>query len=142
MQQRSFLVLYMLIQMPYLMRFLLFKIVFSHLVKSQNTLLKNTATNMQTKFEKYWGKGIKLIMYVVVVVVLDPRKKLKFLKFYFSEIYGNEVEKVIVDKVKDLLIKLFNFYSSIHSPNVQEPSGSEMTQIEGDASDIYVMVHS
>ena len=50
--------------------------------------------------------------------------------------------KVIVDKVKDLLIKSYNFYSSIHSTNVQESCGSERTQMEGDASDPYVMVHS
>ena len=37
--------------------------IISNLVKSQNTLLKSTATNMQTKFEKYWGKGIKLILF-------------------------------------------------------------------------------
>ena len=32
----------------------------SHLIKSQNTFLKNTTTNMQTKFEKYWGEGEKI----------------------------------------------------------------------------------
>ena len=50
--------------------------------------------------------------------------------------------KVIVDKVKDLLIKSYNFYFSIHSTNVQESCGSERIQMEGDASDPYVMVHS
>ena len=44
-----------------------------------------------------------------MVVVLDPQKKLKFLKFSFSEIYGNAVAEVMVDKVKDLLYKLYNF---------------------------------
>ena len=48
----------------------------------------------------------------------------------------------MVDKVKDLLMKLYIFYCSVHSPNVQEPSGNERTQMEGDASDPYVMVHS
>ena len=57
-----------------------------------------------------------------MVVVLDPWKKLRFLKFSFFEIYGNVVAEVMVDKVKDLLYKLYNFYSSIHSPNVQERS--------------------
>ena len=70
------------------------------------------------------------------------KKKLRFLKFSFFEIYGYAMGKVIVDKVKDLLIKLYNFYSSIHSPNVQESCGSERTQMEGDASNPYVMVHS
>ncbi|KAL4619863.1 hypothetical protein ACB092_06G111500 [Castanea dentata] len=101
----------------------------SHLAKSQNTLLKNTAINMQTKFEKYWGEGDKI-------------NHLLFLKFSFSKIYENEVGKVKVDKVKDLLMKLYTFYCSVNSPNVQEPSGSERTQMVGDASDPYVMVHS
>ena len=104
--------------------------------------MKNTATGLQTKFEKYWGEGDKINLLLYVVVVLDPRKKLRFLKFYFSEIYGNVVGKVKVDKVKDLLIKLYNFCSSIHLPNVQEPSVSEWTQMEGDASNSYAMVHS
>ena len=74
-------------------------------------------------------------------MVLDPRKKLRFLKFSFSEIYENAVVEVIVDNVKDLFYKLYNFYFSIHSPNVQEQSGSERTELESDASNPYVMVH-
>ncbi|XP_075652751.1 zinc finger BED domain-containing protein RICESLEEPER 1-like [Castanea sativa] len=114
----------------------------SHFVKSQNTLLKNTATNMQTKFEKYWGEGDKSNPLLYVVVVLDPRKKLRFLKFSFSEIYGNDVGKEKVDKVKDLLMKLYTFYCSVNSSNVQEPSENERTQMVGDASYPFVMVHS
>ena len=48
----------------------------------------------------------------------------------------------MVGKVIDILYKLYNFYSSIHSPNVQEQSRSERTELESDASDPYVMVHS
>ena len=44
----------------------------SNLVKSQNTLLKNTTTNIQTKFEKYWGEGEKINSLLYVVVVLGP----------------------------------------------------------------------
>ena len=99
----------------------------SNLVKSQNTLLKNIATNIQTKFEKYWGEAKKINPLLYVAMVLNPRKKLRFLKFSFSEIYGNAIAKVMVDKVKYLLYKLYNIYSSIHSPNVQEQSGNERT---------------
>ena len=76
-----------------------------------------------------------------MAVVLDPRKKLRFLKFSFSEIYGNAIAKVMVDKVKYLLYKLYNIYSPIYSSNVQEQSESERTKLESDASDPYVMVH-
>ena len=67
------------------------------------------ATNMQTKFEKYWGEGDKINPLLYVAMVFDPRKKLRFLKFSFSKIYGNVVAKVMVDKMKDLLFKLYNF---------------------------------
>ena len=60
-----------------------------------------------------------------MTVVLDPPIEGFF--FFPSEIYGNVVVEVMVDKVKDLLYKLYNFYSSIHSPNVQDQSGSERT---------------
>ena len=43
----------------------------SHIVKSQNTLLKNKATNMQTKFEKYWGESNKInhLLYVLWLLI-------------------------------------------------------------------------
>ena len=55
-------------------------------------------------------------------------KKLRFSEFSFCEIYENSVGKVMVDKMKDLLMKLYNFYYSVHFPNMQEPSGSERTK--------------
>ena len=58
---------------------------------------------MKIKFEKYWGEGEKINRLLYVAVVLDPQEKLRFLKFSFSEIYGNAVAEVMVDKVKDLL---------------------------------------
>ena len=48
----------------------------------------------------------------------------------------------MVDKVKALLMKLYTFFCSVNSSNVQEPSGGERTPIVGDVSDPYVMVHS
>ena len=44
----------------------------SHIVKSQNTLLKNKATNMQTKFEKYLGESDKINHLLYVTVILNP----------------------------------------------------------------------
>ena len=54
-------------------------------------------------------------------------KKIKVLKFSFYDIFGNAIGKVMVDKMKDHLMKLYNFYYFVYSPNVQEPSGSERT---------------
>ena len=79
-----------------------------------------------------------------VAEILDPRKKLRFLKFCFSEIYGNEVVNVMVELVRGSLVKLYDYYSRVDSPNVQVPSGSERTYI-GESigcSNPYAMVNS
>ncbi len=75
-----------------------------------------------------------------MVVVLDLQKKLRFLKFSFSEIYGNEVADVMVELVRGSLVKLYDFYSCVDSPNVQVLSGSERTHIEGE-SQLVVSIH-
>ena len=86
-----------------------------------------------------------------VAMILDPRKKLRFLKFCFSKIYGNEVADVMVELVRGTLVKLYDFYSHVDynshvdSSNVQVASGRERTHIEGESigcSDPYVMVNS
>ena len=45
-----------------------------------------------------------------VAMILDPRKKLRFLKFFFffPEIYGNEVADVMVKLARGSLVKLCN----------------------------------
>ena len=58
-----------------------------------------------------------------MAVVLDPRKKLRFLKFCFLEIYGKEVVDVMVELVRGSLVKLYDYYSCVDSPNVQIPVG-------------------
>ena len=91
------------------------------------------------------GKGIKLIIFLYVAVVLDPRKKLRFLNFSFSKIYGNEVVDEMIELVRGTLVKLCDYYSCVDLPNVQVLSGSEGTHIEGESigcSNPYAMVNS
>ena len=52
---------------------------------------------------------------------------------------------VMVKLVRGSLVKLYDYYSSVDSPNVQVPNGSERTHIEGESigcSDPYTMVNS
>ena len=67
-------------------------------------------------------------MYVVVVV--DPRKKMRFLKFSFSEIYRDEVADEMVDLVRKTMDRLYDDYSRVDSPNVVVQSESERTHME------------
>ena len=75
----------------------------SNLVKSQNTLLKTLPQTCKLNLRSIGGKGIKLILFCMWLWFLTHEKKLRFLKFSFSEIYGNVVAEVMVDKLKDLL---------------------------------------
>ena len=47
----------------------------AHLIKSQNHVLKNMATKMEAKFEKYWGKGINLISFCMWLWFLIQERK-------------------------------------------------------------------
>ena len=47
----------------------------AHLIKSPNHLLKNMATKMEVKFEKYWEKGDKINQLLYVAVVLVQERK-------------------------------------------------------------------
>ena len=62
---------------------------------SDNDYIKNMATTMMGKFDKYW-KDIHGVM--TVATVLDPRYKFKLIDYYFPLIYGsdsfNEIQKV------------------------------------------------
>ena len=48
-------------------------------------------------------------------MVLDPRKKMRFLKFSFSEIYGDEVVDKMIDLVWGTLVKVYDYYSCVDS---------------------------
>jgi len=43
--------------------------------------------NIKLKFEKYWGYEVNQNVLLYVANILDPRLKLKYVKFYFGELY-------------------------------------------------------
>jgi len=47
-----------------------------------------------------------------VAVVLDPRFKLKYVRFYFGRLYDEEAENFTM-KVKDTLLRLFEYYMNV-----------------------------
>ena len=69
--------------------------------RSDDHFLYSMAKTMKEKFDKYWGseedssKKGNVLLYVVVV--LDPRKKLDYLNYCLSNLYGENVAKVITD---------------------------------------------
>lgn len=52
--------------------------------------IRSITSKMIAKFEKYWSNIHKLL---VVVVVLDPRYKMKLVDFYFLKIYKDNASE-------------------------------------------------
>ncbi|KAL7166879.1 hypothetical protein ACSBR2_037529 [Camellia fascicularis] len=102
------------------------------LMKKDDTLLSTMAVKMKAKFDKYWGDGDKINLLLYVAVVLDPRKKLKYLNFCFSQILIEKVVNEMTGKVKDCLTRLYEHYASHDSKSGQEPNVSAASEMEVD----------
>lgn len=53
---------------------------------------------MKEKLQKYWGKGDKINL-LYVAAVLDPRNKLDFVEFVFTDLFDKEVDKKMSKKM-------------------------------------------
>ena len=67
---------------------------------SDNLVLKDMATKMQVKYDKYWGSSENTNYLLYIAVVLDPRYKLKFMGYCFSEMFEGSVAKEMYKKVE------------------------------------------
>ncbi|KAJ8426849.1 hypothetical protein Cgig2_006524 [Carnegiea gigantea] len=71
-----------------------------------NSVIEGMAGNMILKFDKYWD----VINYILAVAsILDSRKKLECVSFYFHLIYGNGYE-FECDRIKRSLVNLVDDY--------------------------------
>jgi hypothetical protein len=80
------------------------------LCKSRDNLLNGMSMNMMSKFEKYWGCEANQNFLLYVTNVLDPRLKLKYVKFCFGELYDYDKVQLLTKKVEDNLVSLYEFY--------------------------------
>jgi hypothetical protein len=85
------------------------------------------ASQMISKFEKYWSK---LSLVLAIAVVLDPRYKLRLVKYYYTKIYGADSQEY--ENVTKMLTKLFMEYSApttSSSTAVQPQEGSDWEKV-------------
>ncbi|KAF7146056.1 hypothetical protein RHSIM_Rhsim04G0131400 [Rhododendron simsii] len=95
------------------------------LLKSNDILLFSMALSMKEKLDKYLGQGDKMNLLLYVAEVLDPGKKLDYVKFCFKRLYGKDIAKAMKEKVKNCLVRLFDNCAkhdknSMEVPNVLE----------------------
>ena len=69
-------------------------------------MLKNMAASMRKKHDKYWEniKNINFLLYVAIV--LDPRYKLRYIMFYFKQVYENSKVEELTAMVEAKLKKI------------------------------------
>jgi len=85
------------------------------------------ASQMISKFEKYWSE-FNLVL--AIAVILDPRYKLRLVKYYYTRIYGADSQEY--ENVTKTLTKLFMEYSvptTSSSTVVQPQEGSDWEKV-------------
>ena len=87
----------------------------------QNVAIRNMASRMLQKFDKYWTIIHDVLS---VAIVLDPRYKLKLINYFFPKIYGIDSKDKIM-WIRNLCNDLFEEYKKTHEHNKgKEQSGS------------------
>ena len=85
----------------------------SQLYRSEDVYVNKMAKNMMAKYKKYWGGQDAQNFLLYVVVVLDPRFNLKYVRFCFGRLYDVEKAENFTIKVKDTLLRLFEHYLNV-----------------------------
>ncbi|KAL0537694.1 hypothetical protein IC582_026679 [Cucumis melo] len=97
---------------------------------SANALLVGMANNMKEKFEKYWGNNEKNNLLLYVAIVLDPRKKLRFVSFCLKNFFGPEIAESMGNVVEQCCRRLFHEYSTTRSGSRQGCSSTSTTSTQ------------
>ena len=78
-------------------------------MQSSTEVIRDMASNMSNKFQKYW-KDVSDVM--IIVVMLDLSYKMKVIKFYFPQIYGYDELDAQLERIKDMFYDLLEEYAS------------------------------
>ncbi|XP_060216500.1 zinc finger BED domain-containing protein RICESLEEPER 4-like [Lycium barbarum] len=102
-----------------------------------DVVLIDMADKMQVKFDKYWGDFDNMNILIFVVVVLDPRYKMRYVKFIFVNSYGILVGNLRSEKVMNTLTRLFNHFKDSSSRTSAENLGGQFNMLtESDSGEI------
>ena len=73
--------------------------------------LKEMAQSMKEKYEKYWGDIENMNLMMFIAMDLDPRYKMKYLKYWFNKWYSKEKADLALKLVRDALDQLYAHYA-------------------------------
>ncbi|KAL5794065.1 hypothetical protein ACOSP7_002659 [Xanthoceras sorbifolium] len=81
----------------------------------ENLLVRDMASSMKNKFEKYWGNLEITNKLLIIAVVLDPRYKLQFVSYCFAVLYGVANRDSMTADIKNALVELYECYNVLHN---------------------------
>uniref|UniRef100_A0A803ND06 hAT-like transposase RNase-H fold domain-containing protein n=1 Tax=Chenopodium quinoa TaxID=63459 RepID=A0A803ND06_CHEQI len=80
------------------------------------------AYGMKKKHEKYWENVDNINLMLYVAVLLDPRRKMHYMKWAINEKYDSVKAAKLHDMVMTTLTLLYEHYASLQSHNVPNVS--------------------
>lgn len=83
------------------------------------------ALGMKSKYDKYWGSARNINVLLFIAVILDPRRKMKFVRWAINKYFESELAIDIHAKVDTTLKELYAFYASkLTSSPAPKPSST------------------
>uniref|UniRef100_A0A803MVU4 BED-type domain-containing protein n=1 Tax=Chenopodium quinoa TaxID=63459 RepID=A0A803MVU4_CHEQI len=80
------------------------------------------AHGMKRKHDKYWENVNTINLMLYVAVVLDPRRKMQYVKWSIDDQYDLDKGKDLYDKIRDALNSLYEHYASQQTQSGSSPS--------------------
>ncbi|KAK9105886.1 hypothetical protein Scep_022730 [Stephania cephalantha] len=108
-------------------------------VRNPTLFRSSTLLKMQSEFDKYWEECSVILS---IVVILDPRYKVKVVEFVYSRLYGN-IGICMVNDIREKLYTLFGEYCNVDpkdGPSIGQPTQKDING-EDDPNDPYSMAY-
>ncbi|XP_031264918.1 zinc finger BED domain-containing protein RICESLEEPER 2-like [Pistacia vera] len=106
--------------------------------KSPDLGLRNMATRMKVKFDKYWSNVDNINIMLFIAEVLDPRHKLEYVYWVVNEAYDVVVANKLMRKMKEALLSLFEQYNLLMVDDNEQSSEESQVSIDTDVHDVNV----
>ncbi|XP_031124229.1 zinc finger BED domain-containing protein RICESLEEPER 2-like [Ipomoea triloba] len=97
----------------------------SEMVEAESASVNLMGLNMKTKFEKYWGDPDKMNAIIFYANILDPRDKIAYMPYQFTQLYGDDKGESCFKNVLTCLKNLFDDY--VHGSSVSVDSATTVT---------------
>jgi len=99
--------------------------------------ISSMAYLMKLKFEKYWETEGNLNYLLFIAVILDPRYKLKYLRYCLELLYGSDGGKRFAEKIESALNELFGSYMKTVNASSSINRGSNQAPIQININEEY-----